>query len=348
MQFLLFTAVFAILFLFTPRFALAFEAELVDITPEAQDISDQLGGGDIPENIALFGFITTIDTAYTATFSVSECPVMVVTPGADLSEDDSWSCDTDSKELIVPFTAKELLDVDKDLPEGSTSTMIAFAPATEPGTDGPPEEMRGGWMSTNISEWELIPPSEDAPYFGYKLTGPEGTEGFFHMFIPNAIIELLSEFSGKELIVEDLAVFNGDAQASMEIEEVTGGALVKINLTFASNSTVIESQGSKSITKELTVREQLDVSLAAKKTSLKQGEKTTIYGWAKDAKKGEKVVIYRKLKGQKKFTKFMVVKTDKNGYFSKKLNPAKTATYRAEYKKEKSDTVEIVVKSKKK
>lgn len=340
---------FFIFFLLTPRFASALEAELVSITPDAQDISDQIGGGDIPENIVIFGFLTTIDEAYTAIFSVSECPAMVVTPGADIAEDNRWSCDTESKELIVPFTAKELMDEgDKGMPEGSTSTMIALVPVAAPQTDGPPEEMRGGWMSTNISEWELIPPGEEQPYFGYKLTGLSGTEGFFHMFIPDAIIELLSEFSGKELTMNDLAVFNGDAQASLAIEQVTGGALVNINVIFAANNTTVESQGSQSVTKELTVREQLNVSLAAKKTTLNQGQKTTMYGWVKDGKANETVTIYRKLKGQKKFTKFMVLKTDKNGYFSKKLNPAKTATYRAEYKKDQSDPVEIIVKGKKK
>lgn len=121
------------------------------------------------------------------------------------------------------------------VPSYAASTFgIAFVPAETKTSDGPPEEMKGSWMSTNISPeyWELVPPDEDDPGFGYKLSGPEGEQGFFQMFIPAAMIDYLSSAYGETLSAEDHAVFNDGEQASLDIESGQGGAFVSILVNF--------------------------------------------------------------------------------------------------------------------
>lgn len=320
---------------FMPLASHAFTAELVSITPEATDISDQMERGDAPDTIQLFGWLTEEDVEYTAVFSVDEEPAVAVTPGGDVSLDNRPVYDADAGTYTITFTATGFIEgIDKDMPEGMVVSVMGLVGAVPLGEDGPPEQMRGAWFSTNLEEWELIPPSEGNVAFGFKLTGPTGSTGFFRMFMPQGIIDLLSEFSGKELTIEELAVFNGDEQASLAISEVEGGAYIDINVTFTEGlSTVTEPEAEGSVTKEIVVSEQLAISLAASKDTVKAGQEVRLYGWLKNGKANQDVTLWRKQKGEDNYVRWnKTLKTKKDGYFVVRFTARKTADYKVTYR----------------
>lgn len=326
--------VLAVFILFTTQDTQALTLGDVVITPNAE--RNEFEDGQAPPNVVIAMFIGVIDQTYTVELNVDEKPVMVVTPGALLSD---WSYDDTTKKVTVNLTAQGVQQgntPDNDnqptadqQPDGAYFS-VALIPVAEEGEDGPPAAMQGGYMDTNISQWEIIPPTPENVAFGFELTGQSGTEGYFHMFLPSTLIEFLGTMSGKELAPEDLAVFEDNQQASLNVTELNGGALISINVKFATNQTTLTPAASDSnITKRLTAEPKADLSLAAKKTNLKKGKKTTLYGWLGSSAKNKKVVLYRKLKGEDNFTKFATLYTDDAGYYRKKVKIQKKGTYKA-------------------
>lgn len=304
----------------------AFTAELVSITPEATDISAMIT--DAPEGVAISGWLAETDTEYTAVFSVDESPAIVITPGGDISLDNPWSYDADAGTVTVTFTATGLKATD-DSPDNLA--IVALVGVVEKGEGGPPAEMTGAWLSTNIQNWELIPPSKNNIAFGFSLTGPVGEKGFFHMFMPDSVIDLLSQYAGVELKIEDLAVFNGDSQSSLSITEVDGGAYIDINVVFSDTTTSV-SAADDTVTKDLTVQKQLPISLAATKTEVKKNKTFDLYGWLKNGKSKQTVTVWRKQSGEDEFTKIDTLKTDSDGYFAETYTAKKTAKYKVKYR----------------
>ncbi|MBI4407262.1 MAG: hypothetical protein HY565_02065 [Candidatus Kerfeldbacteria bacterium] len=307
----------------------AFTAELQSISPEPTlDISDQVTGA--PDNVVIAGWVgIEEDTEYTAVFTADESPAGVITPGGDISLDTPWEYDATAGTVTVTFTGSGLKSVN-DMP--SNVGMVALVGVVAEGEDGPPEAMTGFWLSTDMQDWALIPPSpeQDTPAFGFSLTGPAGETGFIHMFMPTGIKDLLSQYTGQELTWDDLAVFSGDSQSSLSLTEVDGGAYIDINVVFSDTTTSI-SVASSSVTKELTVQKQLPISLAASKTEVKKNKEFDLYGWLKSGKKGKTVTVWRKLSGEKTFTKVDTLTTVKAGYFSETYTTTKTAKYKVKY-----------------
>lgn len=176
---------------------------------------------------------------------------------------------------------------------------------------GPPREGRGTYMSTDILNWCVIPPSAGNGRFGFRLSGPSGDKGFFKMFIPPALVALLAEQQGKStFIADDLAIFNDGIQSSTSVTaDSSGGALVNINVTFDSDSTVLGNRAaatfgrhatnevraaSTSTDKTLTLEEQELLSLAPK-TFTVSGNKVGLYGFVTNESQlaGQKVSIFR-------------------------------------------------------
>lgn len=321
--------------------SLAFTADLVSITPDATDMTDQLQGGGAPAGVALFGWLGTVDTDYTAVFSVDESPAMIVSPGADLSTDNAWSYDADAGTVTVNFTLKGLIGSDEfPIPDGMGMTIVALVPSSDDGS-GPPVEMTGGWFATNLQSWEIVPPSPENVAFGFNLTGPSGETGYFHMFMPTSLIDLMGQMRGENLTVDDLAVFNGDYQSSMSVTEVTGGAYIDINVTFNDTSTTVSA--TSDVTKSITAAPRLALSLAAKKTSITSGSKAKLYGWINKNKANKTVEIWSKASGAKKFTKLTSVKTDDTGYFYSNQKLKKTTKFKAIYRSNTTDKITVNV-----
>lgn len=315
-----------------------FTATFQSITPDATNITDQL---DLPDDIQAAGFSGTLDQAYTAVFSVDESPALVVLPGGDMTADENWSYDETAGTVTVNFTARGVNNDDVDLPESTAIFVVAFVGVAEDGQDGPPPEMTGAWLTTDIMSWSLIPPSEEAPYFGFSLTGTSGTAGYFNMFIPDAVVNLIGQMLGRDLTIEDLAVFENNDQSSLAITEVDGGGLVEIDVTFTDDATSPQTAVEGEVTKEITTGAQLPVSLSATKYSVDKGDNSKLYGWLKNGKKNQEVTVWRKLKGQDTYTKIETLVTEQDGYFSTKLTIKKTAKYKIKYKKDTSSTTKV-------
>ena len=187
---------------------------LVSISPSVSDVTDQIPGSPPPGNtqFAYLAGSNPFGTSYTAVYSVSEEPGAVTGIGADISQ---TTYDSSAGQITINFTSAEIQSDLNFVPGVDLSTLfaIAFSEVSTSG-DGPPAEFRGGYLATNVFEWMLIPPSPDNIRFGIELTGREGDTGFFRMFIPDTLIDLLSQLSGETLDAEDLAVFDNDQQAS--------------------------------------------------------------------------------------------------------------------------------------
>lgn len=315
-------------------------SSVVSITPSAQDVSDMISGA--PENVELFAWMTNIDSDYEVIFSVDPEPVMLVLVGADMDANNRWVNNGDGT-ITVNFLSRELIDSNADLPEGSTISIIALVPAVELGEDGPPQEMNGSYLATNVSSWQLIPPTENSVSFGYQLSGPAGEKGYIHMFMPDSLIDLMSQFSGKDLAIKDLAVYNDDSQYSLAVDAVAGGALVNVNVIFSEGNTVNPTALSSTITKKVTVEEKLPISLAAKKVSVKENNKTKLYGWLKSGAKNKVVRIYKKV-GNNEYELWKKAQTGKNGYFFQEVTVTENAKYKAKYNGKISPIVQISVK----
>lgn len=332
-----------------PQRLSAAEVELVSITPDAQNVSDLMPQPeDAPAGTAFFAFVpapgTAEDEEYTAVFSADQEPAVVVTLGTEV---ESWSYDATAGTVTVTTIYRGGFfgpDGEQD-----PTFVISISFPVAPGEQGPPEEATGVWMSTNITDWQMIPPQpgDEKPQFGFILTGPAGTDGFFKMFLPQSLIDLMGEYMGEQLDIVDLAVFVDDEQASMAVEEVDGGALFNISITFTENTTQVEereTEGVDSVTKEVMAGEQLAVSLAAEKTKVKKGGSTNLFGWIKNGKKGETVTLWQKLAGETKYTKVTALKTKKNGYFVYEVTMSKTASFKVKYGSKSSSVKKVTVK----
>lgn len=316
---------------FAPTSTHAFTASLDSISPTpSQDLSDLI---TLPGDAVGNAFIGTTDEIYTLIYSVDESPALVVSPGGRMNLNQNWSYDAETSKVTVTITAVGVEGTDlPDVPEGSDFFVVALVPVVGEGEDGPPAAMTGAWLSTNIMDWTLIPPSPDAPFFGFSLSGPTGVSGFMRMYIPSATIDLISGFTGNTLTPADMAVFENDDQSSTSITDVDGNAYVNIDVTFTEDITTPSSTAA-TVTKEITTGEKQTVSLAATKYSVEKGSKTKLYGWLKSGAADKTVTVWRKLKGADEYVKIETLTTDAEGYFSTRLTINKTAHYKIKYKR---------------
>lgn len=324
---------------------LAFTSSLVSITPSANDISSQIQAPDgTPTGMGMYGWVGTVDQAYTAVFSVDESPAMLVTPGADIDPATPWAYDATAGTVTVTFTLKGIVGSDsfQSFPNGMGVAILALVPVSTDGS-GPPAAMTGAWLSTDLQSWSIIPPSADNVAFGFDLTGASGTTGYFHMFIPTGVIDLMSQLSGQTLTSSDLAVFNGDYQSSLNVTDMTGGAYVDINVAFSSADQTVSAISSTNITKSITAAPRLPLSLTPAKTTVAKNSNAKLFGWIDPAKTNKTVTLYRKLKGATSFSVWKTVTTNSSGYFKTTFTAKKTANYKAKYSSHKSSVVKITV-----
>lgn len=335
------------------------------------DSATPLGGIPPQPGVEIFIFSTAqTGVQYTFECDVTEQPASVVVLPATIN-----SLLFESGKLTLVFTNTSYIEGSNvPAPPGQTTFSIAIIPADPNGT-GIPNEMRGSWMATNIPPvgvdpsgaggWELIPPSQANPYFGYKLNGPAGSSGFFKMFIPDNMRQLLEQLINLKanppvsLTWNDLAVFNNDQQASMAITEQGDGALVDINVNFTDGSTDIEDQSSQldllprrarvggGIDKKITVGRAKPISLTASNTKPRKGSTLRLYGWVQNCQPGEKVSLTStqalkkaKAKGAKSLARYK-----KKGW--KELRLRNDCGYSHSYKIKNNDVFQTLLKRKK-
>ncbi|MFH1426358.1 MAG: hypothetical protein ABIG66_02895 [Candidatus Kerfeldbacteria bacterium] len=323
---------------FVPQKAFAGDADCSPLPAGITDLSEYAGDDTgVPEGTFLGVYGGTIGEEYTFDCAVTDGgePAMVVITGGDLV---SWEYNdsTQRVEVVVDFTG-----YDENIEFGAPASLSAQYASPDPfglaivwpaATEedfGPPAEMIGSWMATNTNSWNLIPPEEDAPFFGFELNGPAGSTIFFHMFITDETIAYLGALQGKELEVGDLALYLGEEQASVNITEVEGGALVEITIVFKQFATNIGA-ASSTVGKEVTVRKKAPISLAAKKAHIKKGKRTRLYGWTRVGNKN--VYLAKRLKKSDPWRRIKAKKSGGKGYFQFWVHPKKTAYFRAKVK----------------
>ena len=274
-------------------------AEILTVTPTPyQDITDQFvkDEGEGSEGTAgawIFEANTDVEVVYKAD-TAAEDPAVVVNSGGRMT---GWVNNGDGT-TTINFKSVGFLDSDMELPKGYTASTLNIIPAVEQGEGGPTVEATGMWMATNLTEWRMDPPSETDISFGWSLTGPKGETGFMQMFMADATVDFLGSIKGSPLTVDDLAVFDGENQATASVSEVTGGLLTDINVVFQENSLNItpNALASDSVTKNLTVGEKLILSSALNKYRPRKLRTVKFFGFHKKSQKGKKIKIYKKIK----------------------------------------------------
>ena len=326
------------LLLATPLASFANTATLDDITPFAAIISE---GGEEPQpGVNLDVFDASFGQTYTAEYTLDREPAYVVTTGAEL---DSWTYDDATKELTVTCTHTGFVQGAGNF--GPTNPFgIAIVWPENDVWDGPPEEMIGGWMSTNLIQWNLLPPNEETgkAFFGFELAGPAGEQAYFSMFIPDATLDYLAEIKGSPLDFKNMALFINGGQANVSYTEEDGGVEVFIDVTFKKNTTQVAASGlaiASTVSKKITYRKKKKLSMVATKAKVKKGNYSKLRGWLttkkKKNRKNQNIILKKKLKNEK-FEKWKVIKTNKRGYYSKRFKVNTTATYRAIWNKSKN------------
>lgn len=340
------------------------------ITPSGPTLLD----GTVPpqEGVELYIYATAgTDVTYTAECDATENPASVVVLPATVTSVDYNST---TKKVTIVFVNKNYIEGSNvPAPPGTTTFSIALVSAVADGQDGPPAAMAGSWMATNIPPvgvdpsgaggWELIPPSEDDPFFGYTLNGPDGSTGFFKMFIPDSMLQYVEDLINQEsptpvdLTWDDMAVFNDNQQASLEFTEVAGGVLVDIFLLFeqgantfpdsdTEEAVVAAAQSGGGVNKSVTVGEAADVSLAADDSKPSKRQTVKLFGWVVDCITGEKIKITSKLAARKakKRGANALKRYKRKGW--KKVALDSECYYEKSFKAKKSDVLESIYKPK--
>ena len=256
-------------------------------------------------------------TDYTITFKTSEQPASVVAiPGRVLSYTYTENTSGDPEfphNLVIEFSHERYAGgVEAELPGPVSDFAIALLPAVSLGENGPPAEMRGSYLATNISplSWTLIPPTPGNVNFGYEVSGNNGQTAFFDIFVPDGLIAALSALAGRPITQNDLSLFSNNTQASSSFRRIEGanpGALIEVLLTFSPTTNVVEDaddvetsslvsgtsayERAGEVTKRLTVGEAPALSLIAARKAVKSGGRVKVYGWAKNGSAGELVKI---------------------------------------------------------
>jgi len=306
--------------------------------------------GEQPPGATLIVYNATgqpVPQDYTATFTVSEQPAAVVLTAGELK---TYTYNSGTGELVLTFTHVGYVP-NSEIIGPSDAFALAFVAAVPLGQAGPPEQMRGSWMSTNISPlgWTLIPPTPQSPGFGYELKGPDGERGFFKMFIPQTLIDAMSQLYGRTLTADDLALFNGNSQASVAVTQVEGGAMVDINVTFQSYVNEVDDEEATmlpyrsglrlragsfpTVTKRLTVQARKALSLTASPSQGPKGTNIKLFGWAKNFVPGDKVKLTSQVPGSSVFRTWKRLTLDDKGYFSTTFSLKRNMTVQALYKK---------------
>lgn len=341
--------------------------ELLDGGDTITEVPDLQGGDDTSTPMNMIGYYSDdpIGTEYSLTFSITDAdsiPVFPIFLGLNPADDVPYTITSSTDEngdtsylFTVTGTSESFGDIGLGGDFNPTSFfLIIMVYAVEPGVDGPPEDMKGGYLYTNVMDWNMIPPSEETKTFGFELTGPAGHQGELEFFIPTALIDFLGIAD-----INDLVLAVDDEQTQSAVTETTGGvyddealggALFTTSVTFttAGGLSGIEA-ASSSITKTIAATQADRVSLSLAKTSLDLGDKKKkslkLYIQLKNHKKNEKITLWKKT-GKAPFTtlkKFKTVRSKADGYIAVTVQVARTTTFQARWDGVKSDKRKVTV-----
>ena len=302
-------------------------------------------------------------TTYIGTFTVTgtdddtlRAPMVIISGGK--LQNYSWNNTT--KQATIAWIGDQFTIPGETTPINESAFVFIRPALTNPTRDnpqvaGPPASMAGGYISTNIKNWQMNPPSGPKDFgFGLSLNDLPGKKGYFTIHMPSTMIDLMSTMSDKTVTAKDMAIFIDGHQASIK-KTITadGGVIFNINLTFSSGNTKTSSflgkTSTATITKTAMAQKKKNLSASFTKAIVKKEKIAKLYGWLSVRKKknGKKIRILRKKKGQKKYKKVATVKVKKkSGRYIHKFIPEKKGTYfyKAKHKKKKSAKVRLKVR----
>ena len=340
------------LFVFSFTKAQAGDLTLVSSSPNnVTDISDTMIG-EMPDDMVAKAYSypegTAYGTEYTLSYTVSGTdyetengPAIALTSGADIQ---SWSYNATTQIFTVNFITAEFASPFPELANTFIVQVIFPEENYTEGSAGIPVELTGCYISSTVMGWSLVAPTSFLPFFEIGLEGEADTSGFFNLFVSESAINLISQYAGETVSVNELAVYVDDTQSSTRASELNNGGYIDINVTFTEGDTSVTSNGMEYVSKTVKTGQRQPLILFSNKTRVKKGKKVKLSGFIQDAKKGEKVKFLRKIKGKKKYKKIKTVRTNKNGYFRAKIKMKKTAFFKSKHKKQKSSRIKIKVR----
>jgi hypothetical protein len=295
-------------------------------------------------------------TTYTGIFTISgtetevaKAPMLIVSGGLI----QSYSYNATTHQATIVWTGDQFIIPDNGQLVNE-SAFVFIAPGTDPTPENPnvqgcPASMAGGYVSTNITDWQINPPtSREQMGFGLSLNGPANLVAYYTMYMPSTMLNLMSTMSGRTVTPTDLALFIDNYQSSLK-KTITAdnGVIFDISLTFKSGDTNVSS--TSTVSKTVMAQEREKLSAAFKDNKVKKNKTAKLYGWMKNAKKGKAINIYYKKKGASTFTFLKQVKTIKNnGYYIYKFAPTEKGQFYYKAKsvnnKKKSSKVKLTVK----
>jgi hypothetical protein len=305
--------------------------EIPSQPPDPNIVEDTLGVGYGAPGVTYTGVFTLTGTEE----EVALAPMVLVSGG----KIQSYSWDATAHQMTIVWVGDQFVIPGQT--ELSNESAFAFikpgadhSPAN-PQTVGPPASMAGGYISTNIMDWRINPPSSpEETGFGLTLNGPSGFEGYFTMKMPSRMLSLMSLMSGKAITADDLAVFIDGYQSSVnKTVAPDGGVIFDIGVTFTANNTqtsaVAAFNGSaKTVSKTVMAQRMKKLSAAFKKGKVKKDKLAKLYGWFKNAKKNRKLMVYAKRKGEKKYEFVEEIKVKNNkGLYRYAFEPEEEGTY---------------------
>jgi len=170
-----------------------------------------------------------------------------------------------------------------------------------------PAGARGLWVSTNASDWEILPSTNSVRI---KLTGKPDIKGTFKIFWPNSLLKKWG------LNASNIAAFYNSNRITASVQKAAGGLIINTSMPFG--DTNIFSSG-----------KAMPLSLTASKEKTKKNRRVKLYGWINPKKKGVLVSILRKLQGEHNYKQVAQKKTNSAGYYEYSEQLSKTASFKA-------------------
>lgn len=335
--------------LLIPVSVFAWDVTVDSITPSdgLTDISALVGSEEYPDDVNI-AYTYTEDTGaqeYTMVLTVSDPDTELVDDpnfmmiGMDVSD---FSRDVTNRQYTITFTTSEFIIPGDTTP--SKEFVIAAGPVVANptpenpmGGQGAPAAMAGGYVISNLQDFQISPPDEGEIGFGLAVTAYPTLDSTFVMCMPvqpegtDNMLDLMGTMAERTVAYSDLAVYIDDAQVSAAVTE-TDDCVAYVELTFPmKNNRFNISSLTSTVTKTVMTKEKQVLSAAFKNARVKKAKKAKIFGWKKKKNKNKQVKIYKKKKGASKYKLFKKVRTNKNGYYKYQFTPKSTGLKKGTY-----------------
>lgn len=296
--------------------------------------------GDDGNKVFVFKGLTEGESS-SFTFSINtDCPMVALSGGAKF--DSNWSCTAGVITTSVTYKGGMSFGPASDQTAGSF--YLTFNnPPTPAGLTSPPTELSGIQISLygDISQWNLSgEQTTSGVAFGIELTGSQGGESHFSMYLPPNAVTFLGSIIGvtvggkSDPFATVTSNNDGSATIAVDIDSLQSNSLLLARL---------KTKADKAITKKILAG-QRTLSLASKTKTVKSGGSINLAMCAgKDYSSGDKIPLQFLVAGKtNKSIKASSFTLDSKGCSSKKIKLPKnlrgTLVTKISYKGKKAST----------